>query len=137
MVPLNPVICNTKLTLLGKVYGTNYDAIAHTFGQSIQANYGDIEEYSECIFLCPCCPHLIIWIWFPFLTLFIIIFGLGFYKNLGYLLRFILVRLISCHASQSYFFVFAMGHFNWPITQKLRAALPLFYRKVTCFYMVM
>ncbi len=80
---LEPSYIQYKLTLLGKVYKTNYDAIAHTFGQSIQANYGDIEEYFECIFLCPCCPHLIIWIGFPFLTLFIIIFGLGFYKNLG------------------------------------------------------
>jgi hypothetical protein len=47
---LEPSYIQYKLTLLGKVYGTNYDAIAHTFGQSIQANYGDLEEYFEWIF---------------------------------------------------------------------------------------
>jgi hypothetical protein len=30
-----PSYIQYKLTLLGKVYGTNYDSIAHTFGQSI------------------------------------------------------------------------------------------------------
>jgi hypothetical protein len=39
---LEPSYVQYKLTLLGKVYGTNHDAIAHTFGRSIQANYGDI-----------------------------------------------------------------------------------------------
>jgi hypothetical protein len=46
---------------LGKGYGTNYGAIG---------------EYIGCML-----PHLIAWVEFPFLTLFINIFGLGFYED--------------------------------------------------------
>jgi len=37
-------------------------------------------------------PHFIAWVEFLFLILFIIIFGLGFYKSFKYLLQFILIN---------------------------------------------
>ncbi len=64
---------------------------------AIMIDYCDeTREYLGCVLL-----HLIAWVKFSFLILFITIFDLSFYKELGYLLWVILINLISCNTSGS------------------------------------
>lgn len=77
--------------------------------------------------------HLIVWVKLSFLTLFIVIFGLNFYKSLDInLWWFMLINSIRCGASQStdvwmglFSFFFCNGPFGLPITKKIMKSLSL------------
>ncbi len=83
---------------------------AHIFGQRIWDNlwlyHGNIFYAHSWVHLGYMLTHLIVWVEFSFVTLFIIIFYLGIPKSQGTSLRFILISLISCEASQSLFYLF-------------------------------
>jgi hypothetical protein len=73
------------------------DLWAKDMGQIVMIFYGLYWMHIlDCILL-----HLIAQVEFVFLILFIFIFGLGFYKELKYLLWFILISLIGSHMSQN------------------------------------
>ncbi len=115
------------------------------YGTNVWCYFG---EYLGCTFLCAFAP-LIVGVKFILIIQFIIIFGLGFYKELGYLLLFILINLIGFGASTSTNvfkdFFGVMGHFDRPITKNILKIFPLPLSppspppqiKVTCFYIVL
>ncbi len=98
-------------------------------------------EYLGCILGACCLASLLAWVEFPFSTLFINIFGLGFYEGSQHLLQFILISLISCGA-KIFFFLSLPPHPQWvtligPSLKTLRMLQPLapmlaFYALISC-----